>query len=100
MNDATTNDDLRQRLVEVVHSLNASGHSWGWPPEEIGNIAIRRWRSFSRRNKSKSPTRNDRIRDLVKGLRAHFEPDIAYTHVNDWRALVEPLADVLEGTSE
>ena len=91
-----TDDGLLTRLVGVIDALNASGDSWGWPPNEIGSIAIRRWRSFSRRNRSKSPTRDHRIKDLIKGLQAHFEPDIPYTHVNDWHALGEALADALE----
>lgn len=35
------------------------------------------------------------MKDLVKGLQSHFEPDALYTHPNDWRALAVVLAEVL-----
>ncbi|MCB9951684.1 MAG: hypothetical protein H6824_11945 [Planctomycetaceae bacterium] len=93
-------DTLLQEIADVVQILNAAGASWNWPVDQIGTIALRRWNSFPRRNKSKSPTRDDRIRDLIKGFQAHFEPDIPYTHVDDWRAIVEPIVDVLELNSK
>jgi hypothetical protein len=44
------------------------------PPEEIARIAERRWASYVRRHpKAASP--DDRIVDLAKGLRDHFEVD-------------------------
>ena len=87
---------LIPNLVAVVERLNAAGDSWGWPAVEMARIAIRRWDSYSRRhNKAKRLTNDDRVLDLAKGLQAHFEPDIPYTHPSDWRALAEALAEVL-----
>lgn len=36
--------------------------------------ALRRWRSFDRRNKVKHPTLEHRIEDLAKGLRGSDDP--------------------------
>jgi hypothetical protein len=84
-------------LVSVIESLNAAGDSWGWPAEGIARIAIRRWGSYVRRHpKSQQIQYEMRVSDLAKGLQAHFEPDIPYTHSADWRALAGALADVLQ----
>jgi len=42
--------------------------------EDITDVAIRRWRSIGRRRR-KQVTYADRVEDLAKGLRDHFEPD-------------------------
>jgi hypothetical protein len=87
---------LIPNLVAVVERLNTSGASWTWPSAEIARIATRRWDSYSRRHsKAKHVTNDDRTLDLAKGLQAHFEPDIPYTHPSDWRALADSLAQVL-----
>jgi hypothetical protein len=89
-----SNEALLADLVTAIERLNTAGDSWTWPG--IAQVAIRRWESFDRRHpKAKVVTDNDRIRDLVKGLQAHFEPDVPYTHPTDWRALAEELARVL-----
>ena len=90
--------DLIAALAAVVDGISDGGEGlrW-WPGVEVAPIAYRRWRSFARRNQSKTPTLEQRVDDLIKGLQAHFEPDVSYTHVNDWRSLAEPLADVLDG---
>jgi hypothetical protein len=83
-------------LVAAVERLNASGDSWGWWGAEIARVAVRRWGSYARRHsKAKRVTDDERILDLAKGLQAHFEPDIPYTHRSDWRALAAALAQVL-----
>jgi hypothetical protein len=41
-----------------------------------------------------------RVLDLARGLQAHFEPDIPYTHPSDWRALAKSLAEVLLVSAE
>jgi hypothetical protein len=87
---------LIPNLVAVVERLNAAGASWGWPGVDIARIAVRRWDSYSRRhNKVKHVTDDARVADLAKGLQAHFEPDIPYTHPSDWRALATALAEAL-----
>lgn len=42
--------------------------------EEFVRVAQRRWSSYSRRH-PKPPSEEDRLRDLTKGLRDHFEKD-------------------------
>src|SRR5260370_17100260 len=88
-----SHDDLIPNLVATVECLNAAGDSWSWAGEEIARVAIRRWVSYSRRhNRAKRITTHERVIDLAKGLQAHFEPDIPYTHPSDWLALATPLA--------
>jgi hypothetical protein len=83
-------------VVKVVDRLNAAGDAW-WSGEEIARVAIPRWDSYGRRHsRTKAATRGGRILDLMKGMQAHFEPDVPYTHSGDWRALSEALAEVLE----
>jgi hypothetical protein len=92
---------LISKLVAVVERLNASGDSWRSWAVEIARIAIRRWDSYSRRHsKAKRVTKDERVLDLAKGLQAHFEPDIPYTHPSDWRALATSLAQVLWGIAD
>ena len=98
MSDTATREQVETTLARAVEQLRAEGDSW-WRGVEIAPIAYRRWSTFSRRCKSKHPTEQDRISDLVKGLQAHFEPDVPYTHPNDWRHLGEILANVLQTTT-
>lgn len=91
-------ESIESALAAEVERLRAE-FPW-WPGFEIAPVAYRRWGTFARRNKAKRPTRDDRIHDLVKGLQAAFEPDIPYTHYNDWRALAERLATVLETAAD
>jgi hypothetical protein len=92
-----SNDMLVANLVHAVERLAASGDSWGWPGVDIARIAINRWNSYSRRHrKAKRVTDDVRVLDLAKGLQAHFEPDIPYTHPSDWRALAIALAEELK----
>jgi hypothetical protein len=43
-------------------------------PEDVARIVERRWASYDRRH-PKTPSGEDRVRDLAKGLRDHFETD-------------------------
>ena len=85
---------LLDELNAAVEALREAGDSW-WPGEQLAPVALRRWRSFSRRNKAKQPTDEMRVIDLAKGLQAHYEPDFPYTHPTDWRHLATALAGVL-----
>ena len=84
---------VEQALAQAVEELRTRGDPW-WPGEQVAPIAYRRWTTFERRNKAKRVTREDRVRDLVKGLQSHFEPETPYTHPNDWFALADVLAAV------
>lgn len=86
---------VEQALAEAVEELRTQGDPW-WPGEQVAPIAYRRWTTFGRRTRAKRVTRENRVRDLVKGLQSHFEPDIPYTHRNDWVALAEVLAAVFD----
>ncbi len=57
-------------------------------------IAFRRWSSFARRHKTKSPAIKERELDLAKGLQAHFEPDVPYTAMAEWLHLAKVLGSV------
>lgn len=91
-------EGVEAELARAVERLRAEGASW-WAGDVVAPIAYRRWTSFARRNKANHPNREQRVRDLAKGLQAHFEPDVPYTHPGDWQALAEALAAVLEGPS-
>jgi hypothetical protein len=86
---------VEQALAEAVEELRAQGQPC-WPSEQVAPIAYRRWTTFGRRTKAKRVTHEDRVRDLVKGLQSHFEPDILYTHPSDWVTLAEALATVFD----
>jgi hypothetical protein len=93
-------EDLIEKLVAVVERLNAAGDSWEWPCVEIARVSVRRWSSYGRRHKKANHvTIDEYVLDLAKGLQAHFEPDIPYTHTSDWRVLSEALAQELKGNS-
>lgn len=61
------NEDLVAliREQEFIRSL---------PAQDVARIVERRWSSYARRH-PKPPSREDRVRDLAKGLRDHFEED-------------------------
>lgn len=84
---------IEQKLAEAVERLRAEGDSW-WPGAEIAPIAFRRLSTFSRRQRTRHTSDEDRIRDLVKGLQSHFEPGVPYTHPTDWRCLATELVRV------
>jgi len=87
---------LISRLVAIVERLNSQGDSWRYSLPDLARIAVRRWESFSRRNKKPERANlHDRVRDLANGLQAHFEPNVPRTHPSDWRALAGALADAL-----
>jgi hypothetical protein len=72
--------DLDQALVEAAMED-------GWSRDTavlIGDAARRRWRSFSRRHPRRS-TFDDRVRDLVRGLKQRSPVDPIY---------VEPVASI------
>jgi len=78
-------------LAAIVDAESTGGLRW-WPGSEMAPVALRRWLSFERRNKAKHPSIADRIRDLAKGLQAHFEPDTPYTAWSEWLHLADKLA--------
>jgi hypothetical protein len=89
-----TRSEVETALAAVVDAESLVGIRW-WPGKEMSPIAFRRWKSFSRRHKTKRPTDEQRATDLAKGLQAHFEPDIPYTPMSEWLHLSRQLAEVL-----
>jgi len=88
-----TRQDLENALASRIDEESQVGIRW-WPGKEMAPIAYRRWSSFSRRHPQHRTTFNDRIRDLAKGLQAHFEPDVPYTPDAEWVHLATLLGDV------
>jgi hypothetical protein len=78
--------EVRALVVAVIAKLWEDGCPVASRPEEMAPIAIRRWLSSSRRGLDSSDL-DGRIRDLTKGLIAHFEDD---------RYLVGPLVSDYE----
>jgi hypothetical protein len=88
-----TRSDVEKALAAAIDTTDWE-FRW-WPGLEMAPIAYRRWTTFSRRNKSKRPTMEERVLDLSKGMQAHFEPDIPYTSVSAWLNLASVLAEIL-----
>ena len=95
MSNQSLRPELEAALAAVIDTESDRGIRW-WPGSRMAPIALRRWGTFSRRHRRmKTPTIEDRVIDLSKGLQAHFEPDVPHTHPNEWLHLAQKLADVL-----
>jgi hypothetical protein len=90
-----TRPEMEAALAAAIDAESAVGIRW-WPGREMAPVAFRRWSTFSRRNKAKHPTTEDRVLDLGKGLQAHYEPDVPYTPLSEWLHLARVLAAVFE----
>ena len=90
-----TRAEVEKALAAAVDAESAVGMRWGWPVSQMAQIAFRRWSSFERRHRTRKPTDEQRIKDLAKGLQAHFEPDVPYTPMSEWLHLARLLAGVL-----
>lgn len=97
-----TDFPLGERLLAVVEAEHlcgspVAGHDAANRQETV-KIALRRWRSFSRRSRyPERATHVERVEDLAKGLRDHFEIEPALTGplMTDYRCLAAKLAVVL-----
>jgi uncharacterized protein YjbI with pentapeptide repeats len=90
-----TRSEVESALAAAIDADSAIGTPW-WPGSEMASIAFRRWSSFARRHK-KQPTFEDRVLDLEKGLRCHYEPDTPYSPPGEWLRLARLLAAILAG---
>jgi hypothetical protein len=94
-------DDVSAETLARVVAAIARASDEGCPvasrPEEIAPVAIRRWGSSSRRG-LKPSDRQGRIRDLAKGLVAHFdfEPTLVGPLRKDYEYLAACVAEALE----
>jgi hypothetical protein len=89
--------ETRSRVVAAIAKAWEEGCPVAGRPEDIAPIAILRWRSSSRRG-VKPSDRKGRIRDLAKGLVAHFdfEPTLVGPLSKDYEYLAERVAEALE----
>jgi len=92
--------ELQERLAGVVLQLWDEGCPVAGPSHsvELANVALRRWRSFARRSKLRSPSPDERREDLARGLRDRLEADrkLVGPLMEDYRYLARALAAVLE----
>ncbi len=95
-----SDESLIQRLNAVINEEWYGGLPPQSPePNEFWEAwiltALRRWRSFDRRNKVKHPTLEHRIEDLAKGLYGPDDPLNApmYRYRDLARAMAEVLRD-------
>src|ERR1700722_9934437 len=102
MADKLQDSDLADRLLSVAEAEHLSGSPVAGHDDanrrETVEVAIRRWRSFSRRSRHPvRATHADRVEDLAKGLRDRFETTPALTGplMEDYRHLAAKLAAVL-----
>jgi hypothetical protein len=100
-----TNDIAKGRLADQLLAVVEAEHLGGCPVagrddvarRETVAIAMRRWRSFARRSARRGQaTHPDRVEDLAKGLRDHFEvrPALAGPLMEDYRHLAARLAAI------
>jgi hypothetical protein len=89
--------ETRARVVAAIARARDEGCPMASRPEEIAPIAIQRWCSSSRRG-LKPSDRKGRIRDLARGLVAHFdfEPTLVGPLQKDYEYLAECVAEALE----
>jgi len=79
----------------LAAALDAEFAGYGYSRTEMVSVAFRRWNSFARRNHSKYPTRDQRVADLAKGLREHFDPS-GYDSELDFVRYAETMTPILE----
>ena len=89
--------EILARVVAAIRRASNEGCPVASRPEEIAPIAIQRWGSSSRRG-VKPSDRRGRIRDLARGLVAHFdfEPTLVGPLSKDYEYLAECVAEALE----
>jgi hypothetical protein len=103
---AVDEDELDFPLGERLLAVAEAEHLCGSPVagrdsghrQEMVKVAMRRWRSFSRRSRHpERATHAERVEDLAKGLRDHFEvePPLTGPLMTDYRYLAAKLSVVL-----
>ncbi|MEV4348848.1 hypothetical protein AB0J83_30700 [Actinoplanes sp. NPDC049596] len=88
----TDRDDLR--LSHELESIVEAGQEAGYAPE-LADLAIRRWRSFDRRNRTRNPGHDLRVRDLAKGLKQGYPGDLIFLPPGVLENVAERFAEVL-----
>lgn len=102
MADKPQDRSLADRLLAIAETEHQAGSPVAGRDDanrrETVEVAIRRWRSFSRRSRHpKRAVQADRVEDLAKGLRDRFEitPALTGPLIEDYRDLAAKLAAVL-----
>lgn len=102
MTDESRTRDERalERLQALIPLVRDEGSPIVASPrrdEVLAGVALRRWRSFERRNKGKDGSLDRRTEDLAKGIRDAVEPDrqLVGPLMEDYRYLAGRLAEVL-----
>ena len=90
-------EEARTEVVAAITKLWEDGCPVASQPEEMAPVAIRRWLSGGRRGLDPSD-REDRIRDLIKGLISQFERDrhLVGALRSDYEHVARAIAGVLE----
>lgn len=91
--------DIETALAQAIDVESRVGIVW-WHGADMAPIALRRWTSFDRRNKTNRPALEDRILDLAKGLQTHFEPGVARTSMSEWLHLAGVMSALLSDTMQ
>jgi hypothetical protein len=102
MADNRPDSSVAGRLLAIAEAEHQSGSPVAGHDDagrrEMVEVAIRRWRSFSRRSAHpERATQADRVADLAKGLRDRLEitPALTGPLMEDYRHLAARLAAVL-----
>jgi len=89
--------DQRLARCQAVLAECFRQNGWGYDLKakyEFARFALRRWDTFERRSKAKSPTFEMRINDLRKGLQQRFDPS-SMDSIVEWRWIAEELATAI-----
>lgn len=85
-------EQLRAELRDIVLADEELDRAFA---PQLADLAIRRWRSFARRNRSRHPAAELRYRDLVKGLQQGYPGEIIYVSPGSLEKLAGNFSDVL-----
>ncbi|SNY49186.1 hypothetical protein [Paractinoplanes atraurantiacus] len=88
----TDQDGLRDKLQSIAED------EAGFAPE-LADLAIRRWRSFGRRHKTRHPSHELRVRDLAKGLKQGYPGELIFLPPGVLERVAEQFAEVLRSSA-
>ncbi|MBC9001385.1 hypothetical protein [Micromonospora aurantiaca (nom. illeg.)] len=95
-------DPTREAVLRALADLWANGCPVPAPElhERLADVGLRRWRSVARRHRGRRLGPDDRLRDLVRGLVAAFEPDpkLVGPLVRDYECVARAIADAVTST--
>ncbi|MFJ8201983.1 hypothetical protein [Micromonospora chalcea] len=94
-------DAIRAAIMRGLADLWANGCPVPAPElhERLADVGLRRWHSVARRHRGRRLGPDDRLRDLVRGLVAAFEPDpkLVGPLVRDYECVARVIADAATG---